>query len=96
MHLYIIADRKLKDQLIEELLNSGAALINFVYGHGYHESRNLFDVLGFSEERGKVIINCLIMREKTLAFMELLNEKYLFKTHNTGIAFTIPVEKIVY
>ena len=96
VYMYIITGRKQKDTLAAELTEHEAVLISFVYGKGCHESRSLIDYLGFAGEDGKVIISCLIPKEKSLLMIDLLNEKYSFEKPNSGIAFTVPVERLVF
>ena len=90
--LIIIAERKKKDELLPLLMQTGARIINTVYGKGSVRASTFMDILGFIPEENKIIITCLIPKEKSDSLLETLNEEYSFNKSNTGIAFTIPVE----
>ena len=70
--------------------------MNICYGKGSVKCNQIMEAVGLYTEQEKVIITCLIGKEKSLAALELLTDKYSFNKSNTGIAFTVPVEKIVY
>ena len=50
---------------------------------------NLF---GFIAEEHKVIMNGLLLKEKSDEVLKMLVEKFHFDRPNTGIAFTTPAE----
>lgn len=90
----LIAGRKQKDALLEALPEAGGRLVNIVYGKGTVNTSHLKCLLGFVTEEDKVVITCLLPGEKTDAVLEMLIKKFNFDKQNTGIAFTIPVEKL--
>ncbi len=51
-------------------------------------------MLGLVPEEHKVLITCLISRGKVDKVMEMLEREFHFNRPNTGIAFTIPIEKL--
>jgi len=51
---------------------------------------------GFETEQGKVLISCLIKKEKAEELTEVLYRDYNFNKPNTGIAFGISVEGLVF
>ena len=53
-------------------------------------------MFGLVPEENKVVITCLLPSEKSDALLDMLVEKFNFDKPNTGIAFTIPVEKLSY
>lgn len=92
--LMLIAGRKQKDALLDALTEAGGKLIKTVYGRGSVKSSYLKDMLGLVPEENKVVITCLLSGEKADAALEMLVKKFNFDKPNTGIAFTIPVEKL--
>jgi len=92
--LTLIAGRKNKCALLKALWEAGGRLINVVYGKGSVKSSYLRDMLGLVPEENKVVITCLVPAEKTSAVLEMLVKKFSFDQPNTGIAFTISVEKL--
>lgn len=92
--LTLIAGRRQKEALLRALSAAGGRLINVVYAKGSVKSDYLRDMLGLVPEENKVLITCLIPCSKTDAVMEMLVSKFSFDQPNTGVAFTIPVEKI--
>lgn len=92
--LTLIAGRKHKDVLLDELFKAGGRLINIVYGRGSVKSSYIKDVLGLVPEENKVVITCLLPGEKSDAVLNMLVSKFNFNKPNTGIAFIIPVEKL--
>ncbi len=94
--LTLIAGRKQKEALLDALSEAGGRLINIVYGKGSVKSSYLKDMFGLVPEENKVVITCLLPSEKSDALLDMLVEKFNFDKPNTGIAFTIPVEKLSY
>lgn len=94
--LTLIAGRKQKDALLDVLSEAGGRLINIVYGKGSAKLSYLRDMFGLVPEENKVVITCLLSSEKSDAVLDMLVTKLDFDKPNTGIAFTIPVEKLSY
>lgn len=92
--LTLIAGRKHKAALLDALSEAGGHLINVVYGKGSLKAGYLRDMLGLVPEENKVVITCLLPCDKTEAVLDMLVKKFNFNKPNTGIAFTIPVEKL--
>ncbi len=92
--LTLIAGRKQKGALLDALTETGGRLVNIVYGRGSVNSSYLQDMLGMVPEENKVVITCLLPGEKCDAMFEMLIRKFNFDKPNTGIAFTVPVEKL--
>lgn len=87
----LIAGRKQKDKLLTALLDTGAHLINTTYARGSVRAGFLQSTFGLMPEEHKVVITCVLAREKSNAVMDMLAEKFHFDRPNTGIAFTMPV-----
>ncbi len=92
----VIADRKQKDEIISELADNGTMAIDYLFGMGSFEKQKLMNVLGFVSEKEKIVINGINTKEKSDLIIEILNKKFNFEKHNSGIAFTIPIEKVAY
>lgn len=90
----LIAGRKRKDALLSALSEQGAQLINTVYGKGTVDASYLQDVFGLAPETNKVVITCLFSESGADAAMAMLVEKFNFDRPNTGVVFTIPVDRV--
>lgn len=90
----LIAGRKQKDALLTALSASGLKLINTMYGKGTVQASYLQNVLGLVPEENKIILTGLMPRECADKVFDLLVRKFEFDKPNTGIAFTIPIEKL--
>lgn len=92
--LVLIAGRKQRDALLAELPGMGLKIINSMYGNGTVQASYLQNVLGLIPEENKIIITGVMRCENSDAIFKLLIEKFNFNMPNTGIAFTIPIEKL--
>ena len=96
VQLMLIAGRERYDALLAAMPEKGARVINTIYGKGSVKASYLMDAFGLVPEENKVVIACLIPSDKLDAMFAMLVEKFDFNKPNTGIAFTIPVEKLSY
>jgi len=94
--LLIIADRKKKDKLLTSLLSTGARVINAIYAKGSVNAGSFQNVFGFVPEENKIVLTCLLPREKSDETLKMLVRDFHFDKPNTGIAITIPVEGLSY
>lgn len=92
--LTLVADRKLKEEIIKLLLEYRGHLIDVVYAKGSVQSGYFKDMLGLVPEEKKILITCLIARTISEQLLEQLVLKFNFDKPNTGIAFVVPVEKL--
>lgn len=92
--LTLITGRKQRAALVHALSEAGGRLIKIVYGKGSAQSNYLLDMFGLVPEENKVVITCLLPRDKAEAVLQMLIDQFHFDQPNTGIAFTIPVEKL--
>lgn len=90
----IIAGRKGKDDLLTALHAAGLKMINTMYGKGTVEAGYIKNVLGLIPENNKIIITGLTPTENTGNIFGLLKRQFQFDNPNTGIAFTVPLEKL--
>ncbi|MDR0696562.1 MAG: hypothetical protein LBF68_03335 [Christensenellaceae bacterium] len=94
--LVVIGVREEKTELLQSLTDCGAVVCHVVYGKGAVHSNELLKALSLVPERNKVIIISLIKADKIDGCIKMLDETHKFKETNTGIAFSIPVESVVY
>ena len=92
--LTLIVGRKQKDIILEELSAFGGRLINVVYGTGSVKASYIQGIFGFVPEEHKALLTCLVPSKKVDDIFVMLDEKFDFNKPNTGIAFTIPIEKL--
>lgn len=95
-YLVIIAEKKKKDEFLSVLYEHGAHSIETSYGHSSVSSSAISSAFGFDVEQSKVVISCLIKRNIAKELIDMLYNKYNFNKPNTGIAFSIPVEGLMF
>lgn len=94
VYLTLIAGRKQQEALLHELSKSGLKLTSLTYGKGTVKASYLKDALGLNPEENKVVITGLLPQEKIDTLFNMLVERFHFDKPNTGIAYTIPIEKL--
>ena len=92
--LTVIAERNIKAELIDSLSAVGGKLLNVEYAHGSADINTLREMFGFYVEKKKVVINCLMRKENAEKVFNILNTEYHFDEPNTGIAFTVALDKL--
>jgi len=90
----LIAPRRQRDALLAMLCAVGARMVHTQYGRGSVKAGYLQNVLGLVPEEHKVVITCVLTKEKFSAAHKELLEKFHFDRPNTGIAFTIPIDNM--
>jgi len=95
-HMVIIAGRNRKDELLAAMTEKGCHVINIFYGKGAAKAGYLLDALGLVQEEQKILITCLILNTKAKAVFDMLISEFNFNEPNTGIAYLIPVENLLY
>lgn len=95
-YLVIIAEQKKKDKFISLLTENEAHEIRTIYGRGSMSPSAIAAAFGFEAEQGKVIISCLVTTEKAKQLMQILYKDYKFEKPNTGIAFSVAVEGLMF
>jgi len=96
LHLVLIAGRKQKDKLLAALAGHGGHIINVYYGTGAAKTSYLSETLGLVHEEQKVLISCLASKTEADAIFGMLLTEFRFDKPNTGVAYSIPVEKLSY
>lgn len=89
--LVLISGRKEKDSLLTALSEQGAKVINTLYGRGSVKANYLMSMLGCVPEENKAVTTCLVSAQRLDEILDMLSDKFNFKSPNTGIAFTVPV-----
>ncbi|MCE5234924.1 MAG: hypothetical protein ABFC62_07935 [Clostridiaceae bacterium] len=92
--LTLIAGRKQKEALLDALTEAGGKLINVIYGRGSVKTSYLKDMFGLVPEENKVLITCLLAGDKTEGVFDVLVKKFRFDRPNTGVAFTIRLDRL--
>jgi len=94
--LIIVTERKKKDAMLVALLDAGIHLINTLYGKGTVNESYFLNTFGLIPERNKAVITCVATHVKADGVLDMLNTKHEFDKPNAGIAFTIPVDRVVF
>jgi len=92
--LALIAGRKQKDLLLTMLSESGVQLATTLYGKGSVKVGYLKNVLGLVPEENKVVIISVATNQRANAVLKKLVDDFHFDRPNTGIAFTMPIDKL--
>ncbi len=92
--MILVASRKQKDALLNEISKIDCRIINTIYGRGTVKANYLVEMLGFVPEENKVVITCMLPRERVEAIFTMLLNEFNFSRPNTGIAFTLPISGI--
>ena len=92
----VVGSRKKKIALLDALTERGAKLINVEFGLGSARVSSYIEVFGFDPEDKKVILICLMRRENAEKMFDVLYKEFHFDEPNTGIAFTLPLDKLVF
>ena len=95
-HLVLIAGRKQKDRLLSALAENGGHLFNIHYGRSSVKTGFLKDMIGLVHEENKVVITCLMSAGNVDKIFDMLVRDFQFDKPNTGIAYTIPLERLCY
>lgn len=92
--LVIVAGRKKKDALIKHLLGLDCRIVNTLYGKSSIQAGHLVEMLGFVPEENKVVITCILQKDRADGVFQTLLGEFAFGKPNTGIAFTLPISGI--
>ena len=88
----IIAEKKKKNKFLSLISNYGAHAIETIYAHGSVGPSPIAAAFGFESGQGRVIISCLLKKDKAEELIDILYKNYNFNKPNTGIAFSVTVE----
>ncbi len=96
VYLIIIVGRKNSSPLLASVYEFGGRGIHTVYGKGSVKASYLQYAFGLVPEDNKLVITCLLPKDKSDGMLKMLINKYDFNKPNTGIAFTIPIEELTH
>ena len=91
-YFVIIAEQDKKKKLLALLNDHGARGIETIYAHGSMSPSAIAAAFGFETKQVKVMISCLLSKEKARKVIDILYKDFKFDKPNTGIAFSIDVE----
>lgn len=92
----VIVEQKKKDKFLSLVGDYGARGIQVVYGHGSMCPSAIASAFGFEVEQRKVVISCLLKKDKAKELTDALVNEHNFNKPNTGIAFGIAVEGLAF
>ncbi|MHC5249607.1 hypothetical protein [Enterococcus sp. LJL120] len=92
----IITGRRKKDRVLTLLTDNRCPIITTSYGQGTVSQNYLEMLLGLTPEEEKTVINCIIRNDQKEKIYQLLISECHFDQPNTGIAFSSPVDNIVF
>ena len=92
--LTVISVREDKEDLMDAMSDGGGKLINVEFAWGSAHVSSLSEMFGFTPDDKKVVLTCLMKKDKSEEFLDLLANEFEFDKPNTGIAFTIPLDKL--
>ncbi len=95
-YFVLIANIKQKEKLSSLLSEYGGQIMNTMYANGSANVGVIAQAFGFEVEQKKVVITSLIKSEKAKELIEVLYNDYKFSQANTGIAYTIPVQGLMF
>jgi len=95
-YMVIIAGRNLKDRLLTAMSEKKCHVINIIFGRGAVDADFLMDALGLAAEENKILVTCLLLNNKADEVFKMLTDDFDFDKPNTGIAFVVPVENLLY
>ena len=95
-YFVIIGSTKLRDKFCALLIENGAHSLDTIYGRGSIGKSILAQAFGLDSDQKKAIISCLLPTENAKKVIDILYNDYKFKKSNTGIAFSVPIQKLLF
>jgi len=95
-YFVIIGSTKLRDKFSALLKDNGAHSIDTIYGRGSVGKSILAQAFGLYADQKKAIISFLLPTEVAKDVIDILYNDYKFKKTNTGIAFSVPIQKLLF
>ena len=96
VNLTIICKTKEKEKMLKLVQQKEGHLTNVIYGKGSCKRGTFAQVFGLDDDYKKAIITTLMYEENANSVIEELNTVYNFNKENTGIAFVVLVEGILF
>ena len=95
-YMVVIAERSQKDKLLTAMSEKKCHVINIIYGKGAVEAGFFMDALGLTHEENRILVTCLLLNNKADEVFKMLTDEFEFDKPDTGIAFVVPVENLLY
>jgi hypothetical protein len=95
-YFVVITKKRLKEKLLSLLIENEAHMVETMYVKGSISHNLIIEAFGLEEVDDKIMISCLLKYENAKEIMELLCYKFKFNKSNTGIAFTVNVEGLLF
>ncbi len=95
-YFVLICNSKQKDKFYTLLQENGAKNINTVSAHGSVSKSVLLSAFGLESTQKKLMICTLLPYEKASELISVLYSEYEFSKPNTGIAYTVSVEGLLF
>ena len=96
LYFVLICNPKIKDKLFTLLQDNGARSINTLSAKGSAPQNAILQAFGLESSNKKFILSTLLPYEVAINLINVLYNEYDFNKPNTGIAFTIPVEGLLF
>ena len=91
-YFVIIVEQKKKKKFLSLLNEYEARGIEVRYAHGSMSPSAIAAAFGLEAVQNKVMLSCLLKKEKAKQLIHVLYHDYKFNQPNTGIAFSVTVE----
>ena len=95
-YFVVISNPKRQDVYTSLLKDHGARGIGVVYGHGSANVGALARAFGFENLQEKILITCLVSTQNAKELIDIFYRDYSFDKPNTGIAYCVPVEGLMF
>ncbi len=95
-YFVLICNPKQKSKFSSLLNERGVKNITTVSAHGSVSQGVLAKAFGLETTNKKLMLSALIPTETAKELIEILYKEYEFSKPNTGIAYTIPVEGLLF
>ncbi len=95
-YFVIIGSTKLRDKFCSLLKENGAHLVDIIYGRGSVGKSILAQAFGLDSDQKKAVISCLLPTENAKKVIDVLYNEFKFNKSNTGIAFSVPVQNLLF
>ncbi len=95
-YLTVISSTKNKEKILKLLREQSAEAVNVIYGKGSVKESLLAQAFGLDWDSKKAVITGIIETDMAKEVIEILKDKYNFNKANTGIAFSISVDGLLF
>jgi len=92
--MVIIASRKQRKALLKALVDSGVKLTNAIYCRGTVDADIVMRSIGLVSEADKVMVLCELPEILVNRVLQMLVDTFHFNQPNTGVAFTVDIDKL--